>query len=65
MGAAVNAGNSRGLADVKISRASASLAFENVLRCGRIIHRFHRNIHRSIIHEMAMVYDAYQKRLWA
>jgi hypothetical protein len=52
MGAAVNAGNSRGLPDVKIWRASAFLAVENVLRCGRIIHRFHGKIHRSIIHGM-------------
>ena len=38
--------------NVKIRRASASLAIENVLRYGRIIHRFHVEIHRGIIHGM-------------
>jgi len=33
---------------------NASLAIENVLSCGRIIHRFYGIIHRSIIHGMSL-----------
>src|SRR5579863_678585 len=38
--------------NVKIRRAPASLAIENVLRRRRIIHGFHRVIHRGIVDRM-------------